>query len=227
MATEEVVPSALRDLIAGDLRPVRPLWEPWKRALVLAPLGLLLLVGVPTWWYHVRGDAHALGWTLLWGSSLIQIAAGVLLISMAFRQVVPGKQASGWTSGAALALGIGLALTVTFVTWRVSPTVAPPRLWSLYNEFCFRHSFVNGLPVLVVALVFAARGLMWRPAVVGALAGLAAGLMSDSGWRAFCGTSQPSHVLIGHVGAILALAACGALLAVLVPVGSRFLGRRP
>ncbi len=227
MASEQTVPAALREAIARDLRPIRPLWEPWKRALLLAPLGLVLLVGVPVWWHHVRGDARALGPFLLWGLSLLQIAAAVVLTALALRQVIPGRQAGAWANALSLALGVTIALAVTLVTFQVSPSVAPPGRWGLYNVFCFRHSFWNGLPVLAVILVFASRGLMWHPAIVGALSGLAAGLMADSGWRAFCGTSQPSHVLIGHVGAIVALAATGAAAGVLIPLVTRPFGRRP
>ncbi len=220
MASEQMVPATLRDAIARDLRPVRPLRTPWTRALLLAPLGFVLLVGIPAM-FRVRNDASILGPFLLWGLSIIQVVAGVALAGLALREVVPGRQAGIAANLVSVTLGVTLALVVTFVTFQVSPTVVPPGQWRLWNIVCFSHSFVLGMPVLLVILLLASRGLMWHPATVGALSGLAAGLMADSGWRAFCYASEPSHVLVGHVGAILALAAAGALLSVLIPFIAR------
>jgi tellurite resistance protein TehA-like permease len=81
------VPSALRDRVFADLRPVRPLADPWKRALVLAPLGLALL-GLVHLRYGTRGD---LGGLLLWGLALLQIAVGVGLVVAALREVIPDR----------------------------------------------------------------------------------------------------------------------------------------
>jgi hypothetical protein len=59
-------------------------------------------------------------------------------------------------------------------------------------------------------MLLIARGLAARPIVAGALSGLAAGLMADSGWRLFCEVSDPSHVLTAHAGAIAAVTLAGA-----------------
>jgi hypothetical protein len=73
-----------------------------------------------------------------------------------------------------------------------------------------------GIPLLVVSSVLAARAFPTRPAVVGALCGLAAGVMADSGWRLSCLITAPAHVLGAHGLAILVLAFGGALVAVLI-----------
>ena len=62
----------------------------------------------------------------------------------------------------------------------------------------------------------AARALPTRPALAGALYGLGAGLMADAGVRLFCWVSAPAHVLVAHGGAILCLAAAGALAATVI-----------
>ena len=41
------IPSALHDAVRRDLRPVRPLISPERRALALLPIGILLLIGLP------------------------------------------------------------------------------------------------------------------------------------------------------------------------------------
>ena len=83
-------PAELRQQIARDLRPVTPLPRPWKRALVLLPLGVALLAGVPAW-FGLRGDAAVLGDGLLWGLSLAQLLFGLLLVTAALREAVPGQ----------------------------------------------------------------------------------------------------------------------------------------
>ena len=62
--------------------------------------------------------------------------------------------------------------------------------------YCVRGPMIIAAPVLLVASVLAMRAYPTRPVLVGALCGLAAGLLADSGWRLFCEVSSPSHVLI-------------------------------
>ena len=56
----DTVPPALRDAIAGDLRPVAPLASPWRRAALLVPLAFVVVAGVP-WVLGLRSDAPAIG----------------------------------------------------------------------------------------------------------------------------------------------------------------------
>jgi hypothetical protein len=48
-----------------------------------------------------------------------------------------------------------------------------------------------------------------RPGVVGALCGLAAGVLADSGWRLACEVSSPAHVLEAHGLAVALMAVLG------------------
>jgi hypothetical protein len=97
------------------------------------------------------------------------------------------------------------------VMWLVQPLSLPPGFWWRYTAGCFRHSFVDGLPFLAICLLLAARGLPYRPAVAGGLLGLAAGLVSEAGWRVVCPVSEPSHALLGHLGGAVALALVGSV----------------
>ena len=45
------MPDALFDVIKHDLRPVRPLASPARRALALLPVAIILLVGMPLFWH--------------------------------------------------------------------------------------------------------------------------------------------------------------------------------
>lgn len=203
---EPGMPTGLRSRVFADLRPVRPLREPWKRALVLAPLGLLLLAVV-----HARYGTRAdLGALLVWGLSLLQMAVGVGIAAAVLRDVIPGRALPAPARALLFAAGFALAIIVTYLAWYASGTTVPAPLRYRYWSICFRGTIELGLPALVAILLLATRGMMWRPGLAGGLAGLAAGLIADASWRTFCDVAEPSHVLAAHIAAIVALAVIGA-----------------
>jgi len=69
---------------------------------------------------------------------------------------------------------------------------------------------------LIAPAWLVARALPNRPALTGALCGLAVGGMGDAGLRLFCWDGGYSHVMFAHGGAIAILVAMGALSALLV-----------
>jgi hypothetical protein len=208
-SSEPGVPTALRERVIADLRPVRPLADPWKRGLVLVPLAVALMVAV-----HMRFGTRAdLGAAMLWGLSLLQIVAGLATVAAALREVIPDRALSTPVRIALFAGGLGLAIGVTYLAWHASGTTAPAAMRYRFWKACLQHTIEVGLPVLLAILLLAARGVMWRPALVGGLAGLAAGLIADASWRTFCDVAEPSHVLTAHVGGIVALAILGAAMA--------------
>lgn len=208
------IPSALLSEVARGLRPVRPLASPARRTLALVPLGVALLVAMPAFWGW-RSNFSSLGAGVAWGLSFVETFAGLLIVGAALREAVPGRELSAraalTTVGAAAALFVGL----TLVAARVVPTAVPPGVWGRYAWECFWMAAVSAVPALAAAGWLAARALPTRPAVAGALYGLGAGLMADAGVRFFCWVSAPAHVLVAHGGAVLCLAAAGALAATL------------
>jgi len=212
MASEPTTPARLREAIAADLRPVRPLLAASKRAVLVGLLGVGLLVAVPAW-YAMRSDGAALGASLTWGASLLQVGFGLVLAVVALRLVVPGRGTGSRAAAVLLAIGVGTTVVVTLLTWWASPTTMSARVWLRFTGLCFQYTVRDGLPVLLLLLVLAARGALWRPALTGTIAGLAAGLISDAGWRLVCGVSDPGHVLAGHVGGAVALMILGTILA--------------
>ncbi|MGE5361594.1 MAG: NrsF family protein [Bacteroidales bacterium] len=203
------MPTALRARVFADLQPVRPLAPPWKRALVVVPAALLL-AGLTRLLYGTRQD---LGILMLWGASLLQAAVAVALAVAALREVIPDRKLTQKGAVALFALGFGGALVVTMLAWHESPTVAPPSRQYVYWLFCLRHTIVFGLPALAILLALAARGALWRPGLVGTLAGLSAGLLADAGWRTFCSVSEPRHVLTSHFAGVVALVLIGGVAA--------------
>jgi hypothetical protein len=207
------VRAAARGAILADLTPVRPLAAPLRRALVLLPAGILLLASQPLI-YGLRGDAPVLGLFRLWGLSAGQSLLGLLFIAAALREAVPGRALP--RGRVLLALGALVSVAVTFVTWQGSATVVPPGHVAFYWTVCFTRPVMIGFPVMAIALALAWRAYPLRAALVGALAGLGAGLMTDAGWRTFCHVSDPVHVLSAHLAAVLALSGAGAAIAALL-----------
>lgn len=204
----ELPPERLRQAVLADFAPVRPLRPPLVRSAVLVPLGLLLLAAQPIV-LGVRPDAPALGLLKLWGISLAQCLGGFALFVAALREAVPGRSLR--RAGSLLGLGIAAVVAVTFLTWQASDTIVPTGRFGLFWTVCFSAPFLLGLPVLALVLVLAWRAYPLRAALVGALSGLGAGLVTDAGWRTFCHVSEPLHVLSAHVAAVLALCAAGAV----------------
>ncbi len=211
MSSDPGVPSALRDRVFADLQPVRPLMEPWKRALLLLPVGLLLMAVV----HFGFGTRRDLGAALLWGLSSLEIAVGIGMVVATLREVIPDRALSPAAQAALFIAGLGLTIGVTYLAGHASPSLAPARLRYRYWTVCFRNTVEVGLSPLLLILLLASRGMMWRPALVGGLSGLAAGLIGDASWRTFCNVTEPAHVLGTHVAGIIALSAIGAALAVL------------
>lgn len=208
-------PDETRSTIARDLRPVRPLSSPARRALRVAPIALLTLVAVPGL-HFFRPDLAALGVGKAWGLSLLESAGGMFVVMLALRESIPGRSLSGGALAATFVAGLAtpfvlLALTATNFT----TGSAPGTEWQ-FGVFCFRTSTIAAIPALVAAAVLVARAFPLRPGVAGALYGLGCGLVADAGLRLFCEFTVPSHVAAAHGGAVVAAIAGGAVVAQVV-----------
>jgi len=213
--TDEALPAALREAVAHDLRPVRPLRSPARRALTLLPLGLALLVLIPLVW-GLRSNFALLGLGAAWGLSAVQSLAGLIVVGIALREAVPGRELSPRAIAAAVLAAAALFLGLTFVTNSIAPGIEPPGTFARYIWECLYMAGVTSVVPLAAAGWLAARALPTRPAVAGAIYGLGAGLMNDAGVRLFCRVSSPLHVILAHGGAILALTLLGAIAATVI-----------
>lgn len=200
---------ALRAAIAADLAPIAPLPSPARRVVTVVPLALLLLVSAPLV-FEFR-DVGALGWTWSWGASVAQVLAGLLLVTLALRDAVPGRGWPAWAVIGAVALVVAAFLVITSGAWYASP-VSLRRFWWQIGAICLVGSATSALPAVVLGAVLVVRAFPLHPIRTGALAGLAGGLFADAGWRLFCHFSEPSHVVAAHLGGVLAATLCGALL---------------
>ena len=207
-----VMPADLRDRLQTDYQPVRVLRSPLARAMRIVPIALVALFAAPIY-FSVRPDAPRLGFTGVWGLSLLQSVLGLAVLVAALRESVPGRS---WSRGAItlwLAIPIGSVIGVTLFSWNVSPVVLRSEWWYV-GVICFAGSASTALPVVALSAILASRAYPTRPAIAGLLLGLGAGLIADAGWRIFCHFSEPAHVLSAHLAAVIASAIVGSVLAV-------------
>jgi hypothetical protein len=201
-------PRELRDRVARDLRPVRPLLAPWQRLLLVVPAALLIFAAGPSG-YGLRGDLSQIGPWLAWGGSLVQLAGALLLIALALREAVPADTAPGSSARILLLAGTAFIVLLGLVTNVVSPEPFA-RVETFFDwYYCWRGAVLVGMPLLLVVIVLLMRGLVMRPLLAGALAGMGVGAAVDGGWRLSCNYSNPTHVLGSHGGAVIALTLLG------------------
>ena len=209
-------PKNLRDAIARDLRPTRPLWSPSVRVLMLIPIAVAIVLAVPGL-HFFRSDMAAIGFVRAWGFSFGQALAGLVIVAAALRESVPGRGLSRGSIAAIVAIGLAIPfalLAVTASAFDVGP--APGRALE-EGAACFRVLATSAIPALIAAAWLAARALPLRPALAGALYGLGCGLIADAGLRLYCEYTVPGHVLLGHGGAIVAAMVFGAIVSKVIP----------
>ena len=201
-------PDELRDRVARDLRPVRPLLKPWQRVLLLVPAAVLIFVAGP-YAYGLRSDLSHIGPLLAWGGSIAQLVVALILIAVALREAVPADAAPRTSARVLLLFGTGLIVLIGLVTNVVSPEPVA-RVETFFDwYYCWRGAVLVGVPLLLALIVLLMRGLVMRPMLAGALAGMGTGAAVDGGWRLSCNYSSPAHVLGSHGGAVLALTLLG------------------
>jgi Negative regulator of sigma F len=203
-------PKDLRDAVARDLRPTRPLWPPLVRALVLIPLAVAIVLSVPGLRFF-RSDMHAIGIIKAWGFSFGQALAGLIIVAAALRESIPGRGLSRRTIAVTFVVGLAIPFVLLMATASAFNIGPEPGRELEEGIGCFRVSAISAIPALIAAAILAARALPVRPALAGALYGLGCGLIADAGLRLFCEYTTPEHVLFGHGGAILGAMAFGAV----------------
>ena len=209
-------PPKLRETVARDLRPTRPLRPPSVRALALIPLAVAIVLAIPAL-HFFRSDMGAMGFVKAWGFSFGQALAGLLIVGIALRESIPGRGLSRPAIVATVAIGLAIPAAILLLTATRYDVGPAPDVAFAEGLGCFRVSAVSAIPALIAAAILAARAYPVRPLLAGALYGLGCGLMADAGLRLYCEYTVPGHVLLGHGGAIVAVMAIGAVVAKTIP----------
>jgi hypothetical protein len=215
MASSPAAPDRLRARVLAEWAPVTPLPAPWRRVLRLTPVAALT-AGIAAIYWGPQPDwaAPGFGWTL--ALSAVQWIAGLALLARALHESVPGRSAG--PAAALAALGAVLAILAVNLAAKdaVAAAIVPDGLGWRFGATCLRGSLTLAAPVLAIGSLLVARALPLRPARAGALAGAAAGVLADAGWRLGCFVTEPSHVAGSHWLAIGVSAAAGAAIAWLI-----------
>ena len=201
----------LRAIISRDLRPVRPLWPPSRRALALAPLAIAVVVGVPAVNFF-RTDLEALGFFKAWGLSIVESVVGLTIIALGLREAVPGRA----LRTRALVTASVTALVLPLVIYRVTTDTfsVGPRSWSewRFGMVCFRTSMLAAMPVLFASAFLTRRAFPLRRVAAGLLWGLGCGLIADAGLRLYCEFTTAAHVVLEHFSAVIASMLLGVIM---------------
>ena len=223
-------PAALIEVIAQDLRPVRPSPQPLQLALRMVPLALLvssvILLAIGP-----RQDLSVLGPLLAWGVSAAQFVLAIALVWIAAHESTPAARLPRQVVYLAAAAASLLVVFISLLTFWTSPATAPllrvpPRVnemlrvspWIMGFACGIGSTVAGGILVLIFSRVFR-NSLATRPTIAGALYGAGAGLAINAGWRIACPFSTPWHALGAHGSAIIATVILGAFI-------GRYLGNR-
>jgi hypothetical protein len=207
-------PRDLREKVARDLAPARPLRPPIVRALVLVPFAAAVVVAIPAL-HFFRSDMAAIGFIRAWGFSIGQAIAGLVIVAAALREAIPGRSLSRIVIAGFIVCGLALPAALLMLTAGSFDIGPRPGQALAEGLSCFRVSAVGALPALMIAAFLAARAFPLRPSVAGALYGLGGGLIADAGMRLYCEYTQPEHLILAHGGAIAASIVAGVVLAYL------------
>lgn len=209
MSDHVPLPDSLRRAVAADLQPVRPLPAPWLRVLWAVPLGIAI-AAVTLLYFGTRPDFEGLGDLLTWVPVLLQAALGLAVLTLALHETVPGLKLARPVVFAVCVAALAVHLAANVILWLRDPMGYGDFLHSFV--LCVRYEFLIGVPFLALITYLAAKALPVRPSVVGALAGIGAGVISDASWRMICYVSVPAHFLTAHLGGIVVLGGTGYLL---------------
>ena len=205
------VQSQIEDTVLGLLEPVSPL----PSAGVLTSMFLLIFGGLSAIVIGFTGLRQGtVGMDIMQFAGALGIvgAAAVLTALTLSRGMVPGEKT--WILPARLTLLTLLAL------FAVVGILFP---WNWTQDFfpasgrCFRHGFMSSLPAALLFVLILRRGAVLSLGVVGAGAGLLAGLVGVVVLHFGCGMHTAPHIAIGHLGVPLAGTVAGFLMGRFLP----------
>ena len=201
-------PDELLRAVRADLRPVRPLPPPSRRALWLGlwiPVALAAVAGP----IGLRPDAASIGGSLLCGSAGLQAALGLGLAGVALSVALPAR---GPARSVAVVLAAAAAILWGAHSWvgsRLVPGISVADPWRSHGPACFALQLALGLTALAALAVLVVRSAPLRAGLSGTLGGAGAGILAAGVYQLHCPVSDLRHVLPWHGGAVLALALVG------------------
>lgn len=202
------VPDTLLAKVTADLRPVRPVWSyPVRAAAVvvlaaLAGTSLVMALGM-------RDDLGPLGSPSFVGVVAVRLLAGALLVWLALRESEPTGPRSEVGVRGAVVLGVILFLALPFAFAGMHDV--PPAGTVLGPWICVPRILGVAIPSFLALFWFLSSAYPLHPLRTSALAALGSGILAEAAQFVTCPNADPLHSTLGHGGAVLILAAAGAL----------------
>ena len=191
--------------ITESLDPVMPV--PGSRLLTLGFLLIFALLSAAfVAWSGIRGTA-AMGWAQFAGVLGIVGAAAFLLAFTLSREMVPGEKRLLTPARLFLVSLVPLFLAVFLLFPWESGNNPAPQSWHCFKAGCMFSLPAAGLVVLVLR-----RGAVLSLGIVGAGAGLLAGLVGVVVLHFGCGIPNAPHIALSHLGVPLIGAVIGGLM---------------
>ena len=191
-------------LIAGSIRPVRPLPPPWMLAGAVAlTCALVALVGAAAMGFAGIARMSALE------RGTVFSALGILALVAASEFVnamIPGSRRRFSSSVLLMVTNLGLAavLAVCFRDYRTTHFIHA-------GLVCLGIGVLHAIPAGLLSWLVLRRGFSLDPVSAGLAAGTLAGLAGATMLELHCPNFQTAHVLVWHLGVVLVSAGLGAL----------------
>jgi hypothetical protein len=202
--TTDLIPKTLQEAVGQNLQPVRPLHPAWRRTLVVATVTAFVLATVLlVLKLQLRSDLAEIPMWLSWGSSFLELIAGVFLVGLALREAIPGAGIPAGGARAALGAGLGFQVLVAVATWMHSQGMLMGDDWIAQSIVCLKRDSTMVLPIFVVTMWLVFRALPLRAPIAGILGGAGSAITGDAITHLLCPMSDLRHVLVWHSGAIL------------------------
>jgi hypothetical protein len=202
------VPDSLIRAVAHDRKAVRPLHPAWRRTLIVTSvLAVVLAFSLAT--ASLRADIDQLPMWLSWGCSSLQLLLGILLISLALREAVPGLGVPAGTVRTVAVVALVTQVLVGVATSIFSPAVDMLGAGVTAGIGCLRHESLMALPTFAMTLWLVLRALPLRAPTAGMLGGAGAAVASDAILHLLCPMSDLRHVLLWHTGGVVCFLALG------------------
>ena len=178
--------------------------------IALTVLGALVLgLGIYLALHGPRPDlAQSLAQGVTVAKPLLPLLLMVTGLTAALRLARPGQQASFWAWGVGVAAVAGAALVLATMA---DDGIAAMKVGMTAFKCLSMILLLSALP-LVLGIVQLARGATLRPALSGAMLGMASGAGAAAGYALACTEDAPLFFVVWYGAAILTAAAVGALL---------------
>jgi hypothetical protein len=202
--TLDRIAQSITGSITGSLQPVRPISPPWMLASAVALIcAVVALAGAAALGFAGIAKMSALERAAVFSVLLILVLASASELVSA---MIPGSRRRLSSGGLLTVAGLGLAavLALCFRDYHTTRFIHA-------GLVCLAIGLLHAIPAGLLSWLVLRRGFAVDALSAGMAAGTLAGLAGVGMLELHCPNFQAAHVLVWHLGVLLASAALGAL----------------